>query len=44
MTHELKTPISTISLSSEMLMRIKKTDDFDKIKDMQELFLMKIND
>ncbi len=32
MTHELKTPISTISLSSEMLMRIKSTDDFEKIK------------
>ena len=32
MTHELKTPISTISLSSEMLMRMKSTDDFDRIK------------
>ena len=32
MTHELKTPISTISLSSEMLMRMKSTDDFEKIK------------
>ena len=32
MTHELKTPISTISLSSEMLMRMKNSDDFDKIK------------
>lgn len=32
MTHELKTPISTISLSSEMLMRMTSTDDFEKIK------------
>jgi two-component system phosphate regulon sensor histidine kinase PhoR len=32
MTHELKTPISTIGLSSEMLLRTDFTDDPEKIK------------
>jgi two-component system, OmpR family, phosphate regulon sensor histidine kinase PhoR len=32
MTHELKTPISTIGLSSEMLMRHDLSDDPEKIK------------
>jgi two-component system phosphate regulon sensor histidine kinase PhoR len=32
MTHELKTPISTISLSSEMLMRMDLNEDPEKIR------------
>jgi two-component system phosphate regulon sensor histidine kinase PhoR len=32
MTHELKTPISTISLSSELLMRIDLNDNPEKIR------------
>jgi len=32
MTHELKTPISTIGLSSEMILRSNITDDPEKIK------------
>ena len=32
MTHELKTPISTISLSSEMLMKLDFSDDPERLK------------
>ena len=32
MTHELKTPIATISLSSEMIMRLDSVDDLEKAK------------
>lgn len=37
MTHELKTPISTIGLSSEMIMRTKAEDEPDKVQKYAQL-------
>lgn len=37
MTHELKTPIATIGLSSELLMRSDFTSDVDKLKKYAEI-------
>lgn len=37
MTHELKTPISTIGLSSEMIMRTKVADEPDKVQKYAQL-------